>query len=56
MLDLQTFHGHLVDLRRHVNVYRRHLHPLRADRPLRTAAARAASGQPDDDRRRQRCA
>ncbi|MCU0922701.1 MAG: hypothetical protein MUF16_20675 [Burkholderiaceae bacterium] len=28
MPDLQTFHGHLVDLRRHVNVHWRHLHPL----------------------------
>lgn len=28
MTDLQTFHGHLVDLRRHVNVHWRHLHPF----------------------------
>jgi hypothetical protein len=28
MSDLQTFHGHLVDLRRHVNVHWRHLHPF----------------------------
>jgi len=28
MPDLQTFHGHLVDLRRHVNVHWRHLHPF----------------------------
>lgn len=28
MPDLQTFHGHLVDVRRHVNVHWRHLHPI----------------------------
>jgi hypothetical protein len=28
MSYLQTFHGHLVDLRRHVNVHWRHLHPF----------------------------
>jgi hypothetical protein len=28
MPDLQTFHGHLVDLRRHVNVHWRHLRPI----------------------------
>jgi hypothetical protein len=28
MPELQTFHGHLVDLRRHVNVHLRHLHPI----------------------------
>ncbi len=28
MPHLQTFHGHLVDLRRHVNVHWRHLHPF----------------------------
>lgn len=28
MPELQTFHGHLVDLRRHVNVHWRHLHPI----------------------------
>jgi hypothetical protein len=28
MPDLQTFHGHVVDLRRHVNVHWRHLHPI----------------------------
>mgnify|MGYP000744706804 CR=1 FL=1 len=28
MSELQTFHGHLVDLRRHVNVHWRHLHPI----------------------------
>jgi hypothetical protein len=28
MPDLQTFHGHLVDLHRHVNLHWRHLHPI----------------------------
>jgi hypothetical protein len=28
MPELQTCHGHLVDLRRHVNVHWRHLHPF----------------------------
>ena len=28
MPALQTFHGHLVDVRRHVNVHWRHLHPI----------------------------
>jgi hypothetical protein len=28
MPDLQTFHGHLVDLRRQVNLHWRHLHPI----------------------------
>ena len=28
MPELQTFHGRLVDLRRHVNVHWRHLHPI----------------------------
>lgn len=28
MPELQTFHGHIVDLRRHVNVHWRHLHPI----------------------------
>lgn len=28
MPSLQTFHGNLVDLRRHVNVHWRHLHPI----------------------------
>lgn len=28
MPDLQTFHGHLVDVRRHVNVHWRHLYPI----------------------------
>jgi len=28
MPDLQTFHGHLVDVRHHVNVHWRHLHPI----------------------------
>jgi hypothetical protein len=28
MPDLQTFHGHLVDVRRHVNVHWRHLPPI----------------------------
>ncbi len=28
MPELQTFHGHVVDLRRNVNVHLRHLHPI----------------------------
>lgn len=28
MPELQTFRGHVVDLRRHVNVHLRHLHPI----------------------------
>lgn len=28
MSELPTFHGHIVELRRHVNVHWRHLHPI----------------------------